>query len=190
MTMLALLVLLGQVELTQTQAQALILRAEAPAYPPLARQARIQGTVRVRIRVAPDASAQGEILSGHPLLVPSVEKALRVWQFKPARQGYHFVQDFVFELVDQTQRILPRVQERAPWEDAADRGEWELAVAEYEERGSTPRKRLLFARIQLERGDWGSAYHHLALAYRAERDAGYRREMEELAERMGVRPLR
>ena len=55
-----------------------------PAYPPLAKQARIQGTVRLQAVIARDGSIQNLVLaSGHPLLVPSAMEAVRQWRYSP-----------------------------------------------------------------------------------------------------------
>lgn len=76
----------------------------APRYPPLARQARIQGTVRVRAGVAPDGSIrQIEVIHGHPLLIQSVLDAVRGWHFTPLQVEGRAVEailviDVVFEL--------------------------------------------------------------------------------------------
>jgi TonB family protein len=55
-----------------------------PVYPPLARQARIQGTVRLQIVVARDGTVQEvNVLSGHPLLVQAAIDAVRQWRYQP-----------------------------------------------------------------------------------------------------------
>jgi TonB family protein len=55
-----------------------------PVYPPLARQARISGTVRLHAILATDGKVQQlEVLSGHPLLAPSALDAVRQWHYKP-----------------------------------------------------------------------------------------------------------
>lgn len=55
-----------------------------PAYPPPAKQARIQGTVRLQAVIARDGSIQNLLLSsGHPLLVPSAMEAVRQWRYRP-----------------------------------------------------------------------------------------------------------
>lgn len=56
-----------------------------PEYPPLARQARIQGTVRLRITVNPEGRvAATQSVAGHPLLVPAAVEAVRKWVYAPA----------------------------------------------------------------------------------------------------------
>jgi protein TonB len=63
---------------------AMILSRTQPIYPPLARQTRIQGTVKLHAIIAKDGSVQQlEVLSGHPLLVQSALDAVRQWRYKP-----------------------------------------------------------------------------------------------------------
>jgi protein TonB len=55
-----------------------------PSYPPLARQARIQGVVRFNAVIGKDGSIQNlTLVSGHPLLVPSATEAVRQWKYQP-----------------------------------------------------------------------------------------------------------
>jgi TonB family protein len=64
--------------------QANIVRKVEPEYPPLARQARIQGTVRFTAVLATDGSVkQLTLLSGHPLLVQAAKQAVEQWRFRP-----------------------------------------------------------------------------------------------------------
>jgi protein TonB len=64
--------------------KAMLARQVRPQYPPLARQARIQGTVKLTAVIAKDGSIQElEVMSGHPLLVPAAMQAVRQWQYKP-----------------------------------------------------------------------------------------------------------
>jgi protein TonB len=55
-----------------------------PMYPPLARQTRISGTVRLHAIIGKDGSVQQlEVLSGHPLLVRSALDAVQQWRYQP-----------------------------------------------------------------------------------------------------------
>jgi len=55
-----------------------------PVYPPLARQTRIQGTVRLHAIIAKDGLVQHlEVSSGHALLVQSALDAVRTWRYEP-----------------------------------------------------------------------------------------------------------
>lgn len=64
--------------------RARLLRQPKPVYPPLARQARIQGTVRFNAIIGKDGRiANLTLVSGHPLLVPSAQAAVKQWVYKP-----------------------------------------------------------------------------------------------------------
>jgi protein TonB len=64
--------------------QAKLINRVQPTYPPLARQARIQGTVRLHAIIAKDGTVQQlEVLSGHPLLVQAALDAVRQWRYQP-----------------------------------------------------------------------------------------------------------
>ncbi|GAC1619990.1 MAG: hypothetical protein PVS2B2_05530 [Candidatus Acidiferrum sp.] len=55
-----------------------------PQYPPLARQTRISGTVRLHAIIGKDGAVQSLTLeSGHPLLVQSALDAVRQWRYQP-----------------------------------------------------------------------------------------------------------
>lgn len=61
-----------------------LVRQPKPVYPPLAKQARIQGTVRFNAVIGKDgAIANLTLVSGHPLLVPSATEAVRQWVYQP-----------------------------------------------------------------------------------------------------------
>jgi protein TonB len=63
-----------------------IISQTKPVYPPLARQARIQGTVILHAIIDKDGRvAQMEIVSGHPLLVQSALDAVKQWRYKPTQ---------------------------------------------------------------------------------------------------------
>jgi len=55
-----------------------------PIYPPIARQARIQGTVELRAIVSKSGTIENlAVLSGHPMLVKSALEAVRQWRYRP-----------------------------------------------------------------------------------------------------------
>jgi len=55
-----------------------------PVYPPDAKQARIQGTVRFNAIIGTDGHVKSlELVSGHPLLVESAREAVSQWVYKP-----------------------------------------------------------------------------------------------------------
>ena len=55
-----------------------------PTYPPLARSARISGVVRFNAVIGTDGRIQNlQLVSGHPLLVPSAQAAVSQWVYQP-----------------------------------------------------------------------------------------------------------
>jgi len=65
------------------QAENLILKV-TPAYPALAKQARIQGVVQYTAIIGKDGTVQNlQLMSGHPLLVPAATDAVKQWVYKP-----------------------------------------------------------------------------------------------------------
>src|SRR5262245_31262601 len=64
--------------------QARLIRQPKPIYPPLAKQARIQGVVKLSAVIAKDGTIQQlEVISGHPLLVPAALEAVKQWVYQP-----------------------------------------------------------------------------------------------------------
>jgi protein TonB len=64
--------------------QASLIKKVVPQYPPLARQARIQGTVQFTAIIGRDGTIQNlQLISGHPLLVPAATDAIKQWVYKP-----------------------------------------------------------------------------------------------------------
>jgi protein TonB len=61
-----------------------LVRQPKPVYPPLARQARIQGTVRFTAIIGRDGTIQNlQLISGHPLLVQAATDAVKQWVYQP-----------------------------------------------------------------------------------------------------------
>ena len=55
-----------------------------PAYPRLAKEGRVSGTVRMNAVIDKDGKVENlTIISGHPLLVPSAMDAVKQWVYKP-----------------------------------------------------------------------------------------------------------
>ena len=55
-----------------------------PVYPPLARQARISGTVRLEGIISRDGRVVNlQVISGHPLLINAAVEAVRQWVYRP-----------------------------------------------------------------------------------------------------------
>jgi len=61
-----------------------IISKPTPVYPPLARQTRISGTVRLHAIIGKDGTIQSlEVISGHPLLQQAALDAVRQWRYQP-----------------------------------------------------------------------------------------------------------
>jgi TonB family protein len=61
----------------------LLIRRVQPIYPPLARQARIQGTVVIRAMITTSGDvANLQLISGHPMLAPAAIEAVRQWKYR------------------------------------------------------------------------------------------------------------
>ena len=62
----------------------LLLRKVSPNYPPLARQARIQGVVVLQAQISKEGSIENlQLISGHPMLAPAAIEAVKQWKYKP-----------------------------------------------------------------------------------------------------------
>ena len=74
----------GQIRVGGNVQQANLIQQPRPVYPPDAKQARIQGTVRMQVVIAKDGTVKSlEVESGHPLLVESAMDAVKRWVYKP-----------------------------------------------------------------------------------------------------------
>ncbi|MGA2374914.1 MAG: energy transducer TonB [Candidatus Sulfotelmatobacter sp.] len=73
-----------RVRVSQGVSAGLLVRKVNPTYPPLARQARIQGQVILRAVISKDGSIEGlTLVSGHPMLAPAAIEAVKQWKYKP-----------------------------------------------------------------------------------------------------------
>lgn len=73
-----------RVRVSQGVSQGLLIHKVQPQYPPLARQARIQGTVVLQALIGKDGSIQNlHVVSGHPMLTNSALEAVKEWKYKP-----------------------------------------------------------------------------------------------------------
>ena len=71
-----------------TEAEDHLLQHDAPTYPPLAKAARVQGTVRLVLRVDPHGVVVGVVKSsGHPLLTTAAEKTALLYRYRPFAVG-------------------------------------------------------------------------------------------------------
>jgi len=65
-------------------AEADLLHKVQPIYPPLARQARIQGSVELRAIISKAGAIENlVVVRGHPMLAPAAIEAVRQWRYRP-----------------------------------------------------------------------------------------------------------
>src|SRR5437764_7419394 len=73
-----------RVRVSQGVSQGLLIKKVQPSYPPLARQARIQGTVTLQAEISKDGTIENlRLMSGHPMLAPAAIEAVKQWRYKP-----------------------------------------------------------------------------------------------------------
>jgi protein TonB len=73
-----------RVRVSQGVTQGLLIRKVQPTYPPLARQARIQGAVLLQAEISKDGTIQNlRLISGHPMLTSAAIEAVKQWRYKP-----------------------------------------------------------------------------------------------------------
>jgi len=64
--------------------EAMVIARPNPVYPPLARQARIQGNVVLHAIIDKEGKvSELQVVSGHPLLVQSALEAVKNWRYRP-----------------------------------------------------------------------------------------------------------
>lgn len=84
--------------------QAKLMKSNPPAYPVLARRARIEGTVRLQAIISKDGSVRKvEVISGHAVLAQAASEAVQQWRYKPTELNGEPVEvvtniDVVFKL--------------------------------------------------------------------------------------------
>ena len=73
-----------RIRVSQGVSTGLLIRKVTPSYPPLAKQARIQGQVVLQAEISEDGTIQNlQLMSGHPMLAPAAIEAVRQWRYKP-----------------------------------------------------------------------------------------------------------
>jgi periplasmic protein TonB len=73
-----------RVRVSQGVSQGLLVHKVSPTYPPLAKQARIQGQVVLHAVISKDGSIINlTLVSGHPMLAPAAIEAVKQWRYKP-----------------------------------------------------------------------------------------------------------
>jgi protein TonB len=65
-------------------AEANLIRKVQPVYPPLAKSARVQGTVEFTATISKDGNIENlALVRGHPLLVNAAKEAVLQWKYRP-----------------------------------------------------------------------------------------------------------
>lgn len=73
-----------RVRISQGVTKGLLIRRVEPTYPPLARSARVQGEVVLSAIISVTGEIENlQLVSGHPMLVPSALAAVKQWRYKP-----------------------------------------------------------------------------------------------------------
>jgi len=74
----------SRVRVSQEVLEGRILKKVPPVYPPLAQQARIQGTVVLNVIIDKTGNVSNiRLISGHPMLAPAAMEAVRQWKYAP-----------------------------------------------------------------------------------------------------------
>jgi len=74
----------ARVRVSSSVMQDLLVTKVPPSYPPLARQAQIQGSVVLRVQVNKSGEVESmQLVSGHPMLAPAAIEAVKQWKYKP-----------------------------------------------------------------------------------------------------------
>src|SRR6185369_13160188 len=61
-----------------------LIQQPVPVYPPLAKQARVQGLVRFHLIIGKDGHVSNvTLISGHPLLAAAAQDAVKRWVYRP-----------------------------------------------------------------------------------------------------------
>ena len=73
-----------RIRISQGVTSGLLLRRVEPAYPVIAREARIQGNVVLKAIIDKEGSIQDlQLVTGHPMLVPAAIQAVKQWRYRP-----------------------------------------------------------------------------------------------------------
>jgi protein TonB len=74
----------GPISVSSGVQSARLLFGPKPAYPPLAKAARVQGTVRIQAIIATDGTMKNwRVTGGPPLLATAAVEAVRQWRYQP-----------------------------------------------------------------------------------------------------------
>jgi TonB family protein len=92
LTILCFLFLVTTIAPAQTQLDPVLKTHDQPVYPPLSRQARIQGQVQIEFVVNQNGEPVSvTAVSGHPMLAPAAEASVWTWRFSMPKS--HSIED-------------------------------------------------------------------------------------------------
>jgi protein TonB len=73
-----------RVVVSQGVTQGMLIHQVKPTYPPLARAARIQGSVVLQAVISKTGTIENlHLIQGHPMLAPAAIEAVKQWRYKP-----------------------------------------------------------------------------------------------------------
>jgi protein TonB len=73
-----------RVRVSSGVSEGLLINRVQPTYPPLAKQARIQGTVILEAVISKEGNIENlHLIQGHPMLAPAAMDAVKRWKYKP-----------------------------------------------------------------------------------------------------------
>ncbi|HEY1263985.1 MAG TPA: TonB family protein [Terriglobales bacterium] len=73
-----------RVRVSQGVTQGLLVHQVRPTYPPLAKTARIQGSVLLQAEISKAGDIQNlRVISGHPMLIQAALEAVKQWKYRP-----------------------------------------------------------------------------------------------------------
>jgi TonB family protein len=100
LSLLWVLLLLSGMAAAQPSHDRQLKRADLPTYPPVARQARIQGTVKLSFVIRDDGGVSDvKAISGHPMLKAAAVANIESWRFIPnGIRNENVTTEFVFRL--------------------------------------------------------------------------------------------
>jgi hypothetical protein len=77
-------VLAQSAEIPFAEAQQNAVSQPMPAYPALAKEAKVSGTVQFKLAIdAQGGVGNAELISGHPLLIPGAQHVVKNWRYRP-----------------------------------------------------------------------------------------------------------
>jgi|SRR5438093_284177 len=95
---LALTALTASAGAQEAEAPRKVTKRVPPVYSEIAKQARLTGTVRILLTVAPDGTVKSlKTLGGNAVLASSAEAAAKQWKFEPVKKETNETVAFKFD---------------------------------------------------------------------------------------------